>query len=149
MGRKGNKPIYRTSRENKPTFDLDKISNTSDTSKKNQPDSYEQSEYGETIKAKVGYEGEKDKTIKIPYKIISIACSIVLLIGGTIWYFAKLDSDVNYIKEELKDVKRKTEKLSESSVGQEVKITNIDNNLRDMNSEIREMNNKIYNNSKK
>ena len=148
MGKKRKRPIYKT---RKPTVNLDKISGTASTSEESKPGSYGQREYGESVNISSDYKGEKGKAKQksvISVKNISIIFTIVVIIGGIIWYFAGLDSDVNYIKDELKIVKEKTEKLSESSVGQEVRITNIDNNLREMHSEIRELNNKIYENSK-
>ena len=64
--------------------------------------------------------------------------------GTAIWVVSGMNSDVNNVKDGLKTVKEKTEKLAESFVSQEVRITNIDKNLGEINSEIRELNNKIY-----
>ncbi len=144
MGKKRKKPF---SRPRKNTINLDKVRDTSSTAEEERLSTYYQGEYKDSEKVSAPFRGEKGKPESeaiISYRVIGLIVAIVGIVGTAIWVVSGMNSDVNNVKDGLKTVKEKTEKLAESFVSQEVRITNIDKNLGEINSEIRELNNKIY-----
>lgn len=133
----------------KNTINLDEVRGTSATTEEGGQRDYPQGKYLSTELISPPFSGASSErasgTVICVLKLVGYGITILLFLGAIIWFSATLYSDVDNVKDGLKTVEKKTDKLVEASVRQEERINNIDNHLGRISSDIKDLSNKVYN----
>lgn len=123
---------------------LDQARDTVNTFGGPKPEGSQKSKYNETTPVEPPFKGDggsenyvTHSEVRLTWKVAGVLGLIVLgVVVPSVWFASTINSSVNGLQKDVKDVKTKTERLIESSIRQDDRLDSLSTSIKELHADL-------------